>query len=170
MSEFETRYHRMTVTATSPDGEITGTMNNQLRLSVTFVHEDAFYDYDGEALAHQLGALLRGLDAGRQRGVRAIYTQAGMTVSDSDSPHWDANERRYHAGLRELASLGHSATGAIEIAAFGTLTGHQVTIDSHHLGDMELREFLSQLHDAYRNLIQDFREQQQQLLERYLPD
>ena len=161
MTDFGVALDAMTVTVTSPDGNITARLSRRDRVTVAF-RAGSYAEYDAADLARQLGRLLRLLEVGRLRGWRAARSQTGIEAVDHGGTHWDPRRRRYRAAIAELVSEGVSVTELITITAPG-FHDFEVHIDQSAFDGVGESEFLAEFAEAVDDLISDRRAQLRRL-------
>lgn len=153
MTAFTDLIRQVSVTVSSPDRNIVGGCRYTGGADFGFVDPDRFDEYDANSMAWQLGNVLRGLAAGNERAVRAVFDKAERTVRPP-GPHPDAHRRRYRAALAALNTDGISRGRTIAIAARGT-DEYSLSISDSALAKMDARKFIDELRSAYADLMRD---------------
>lgn len=161
MTDFGALLDAMTVTAQSPDGNITAVLSHRDQVEFAFI-EEMFDGYDAAGLSGQLSALLRLLEVGRLRGWRMVRAESGIKPVDRSVAHWDPRRRRYQAAVAEIEAVGMSDSEAVTVSALG-FRGFDVTIDPAGFHDLAEPEFVCELSDAVADFVADYREQIREL-------
>lgn len=170
MTKLTERRERMTITATSPDGNIKVILRRERQIRCEFRTADVFHQYGATDLAMQLSAMLCEMEEGRRRGVRQVYQASGWPVVDPDKPHWDAQRRRYREALREAEARGKSAQGLVLLKSTAVPDRYQVKVHPKAFEELDADGFWNEVYSAYADLRTDAQVKRNELRREYLPD
>lgn len=115
-------FQNLTITATSPDGNIRGKLAAGRRFSFA-LRPGAFERYRRGSAEFQAGQLISTLSAAVATGSRQILERNGVEVVDP-AKLWDPRRRRLHAALSTVPVSAVSPSGAVRIEA----VGDQITV------------------------------------------
>lgn len=115
-------FNKMTITATSPDGNLRGTLTGGRRFTFGF-RPGTFEDYSSGSAELQAGRLISELCAGVRTGSRKILDKHDVEVIES-SALWDKRRRDYHSEVDQISVAGMSGSRTVRVSAMGD----QVTV------------------------------------------
>lgn len=148
---------RMTVTETSPDGQIFSTVTNYTEVRISF--RPGSYDrYDEGELSYQLGRLggktWVAYHRERSEAYRLSQGFSRDELAAAERPSDDPHQRRYEEELNRIQGEGRSTGGAIAIHTVG-MTQWLVEIAPGAVSQLGEEAFLAELHSAIRSLLED---------------
>lgn len=145
---------QMRVRATSPDGNITGTMDGLSGGEISFA-EGTYRHYTERSLEHQLSVLAKLLMVGRRRAQReALEAATGMTASAEDPTKAEPLRRRFLERWAELNSAGMSPSACFYLSATG-MRDYHVVIKDGTLRRLSEPELVDEIRGAITALLDD---------------
>lgn len=122
MTEFGKRLNEMTVRATSPDSNVRAVLRGRGQASISLTSADVLDQYSNvEALAGQIAHAIERVMSGAEQGRRKLVDEFSRLRVD-DTPHWDAERRRYRADRDELPARGKSPHDIVRVETAGLRT------------------------------------------------
>lgn len=141
----------MTVTVTSPDGNIRARLHHRTRVDVEF-RPDTYREYRDAALAQQLTVVAGELTEGCRRARHRILSE----VAQLDAAEADPRLAAYHSERDRIQMYGMSPDGAILLACTGLRDWGVVVRDGTVRSATEL-DFTTQLRAAVFELWRQYR-------------
>lgn len=120
MGEVAERLEDLSVTVSSPDGNIEARVRGGQARSLRF-REGAYPRYTEAALAHQLARTATLLFVGHDRGVQEVMDKAGLHRPRRPSAAIDEAQRRYLAALPEIYATGVGPRELVRLDATGLM-------------------------------------------------
>jgi hypothetical protein len=155
MGEVADRLESVTVTVSSPDGNIEAHVVGGQPRSLT-VRAGAYQRYSESDLAHQLARTAALLFVGRDREVQQIMEDAGLHRARQPSEATDEAQRRYLSALPHIYATGQGPRGLVRLEATGLVQWH-CDIAEGTLRQLSESEFVAEVMGAARDLLQNHR-------------
>jgi hypothetical protein len=155
VGEVADRLESLTVTVSSPDGNIEAQVIGGQPRSLTF-RADAYQQYTEPTLAHQLARIATLLFVGRDREVRQIIEDAGLHRVRQPSEAADEAQRRYLEEIRQIHAIGMGPRELVRFEATGMLDW-RCDIADGTLRYLSEPEFIGEVMGAAQALLQHHR-------------
>jgi hypothetical protein len=147
----------MTVTATSPDGNIHATVFDYKRIRAGFL-PSTFDRYDEPELGHQLARLgITAWIAWSRERMELYRRSLGLTAQEAEQAQsvvYDSHRKQYEAALNAIEAEGASDGRVLHIRTVGMLQWH-VAIEHGALRHYGEHGFLGEIHSAFEALMRD---------------
>ncbi|GAA4951425.1 YbaB/EbfC family nucleoid-associated protein [Actinoplanes utahensis] len=155
--DFGDRLRGMTVTGTSPDGQIRATVSGDMRLELR-LRPGAYDQADERGLSRQLAGLGATTWVAWERERREIYRRyQGLSTEEAEADRRTPRDSRYRLfeeGLRRLECQALSPSEVLHVRTVGMTEWH-VDIEPGTLRRLREPEFVQEVVSAFGGLIQD---------------
>jgi hypothetical protein len=151
----------MIVTARSPDGQISATVQGRDRVRLAF-EPDAYRWYDESNLAHQLGQLATLTWVAYRRTYFELLSEAVGEAVRGPAPAHGHRESAFREGLEQLTMQARSAGGWVFVHS-QALVRWRVEVGPGACRRLPEQEFLAEVDQALRAVLTDYYEQVRRL-------
>jgi hypothetical protein len=156
-ADFGEQLRRMTVSGTSPDGQIRAMISGDMTLRITFAQ--GMWEWSDErTLSRQLAGLGTNVWVAWERERREIYRRSqSLTAEEAEQERrtpGDSRQQDFAAGLRALECEGISPSAVLHIRTRGMINW-QVEIKNGALRQFREREFIDEATAAFAGLMRD---------------
>jgi hypothetical protein len=158
MDSLADQFSRMTVTATSPDGQISAEVSWEGRVLSLKFRPGAYHRYTEVTVAHQLAQTATLLWTRQRRYYREIIDATFENPIHDDAPDIDPRQRTYLDRLGKIIAEGASRDNSVRIRTEG-MTRWEFTVAEGALRKLPEPEFVTQTSDAVAALLTHHRSQ-----------
>jgi hypothetical protein len=156
-ADFGEQLRAMSVSGTSPDGQIRAMISGDLSLRITFP-PGTYEWYDERGLSRQLAGLGTNVWVAWERERREIYRRSqSLTAEEAEQERRnddDSRQQRFAADLRELECEAVSPSAVLHIRTTGMINW-QVEIEPGTLRQFRERDFIGEMTGAFASLMRD---------------
>lgn len=164
MVELADRLEVMMVRVTSGDGNLMARFEGGHELSVK-MRPGSFRSYREDSLARQLGQLFTLVWTGYRRG----YFQAMGAAEESETPDWDARDRRCRQAAAETVAVATSPLRLLRAKAVGLLDW-SVDIKPGALASLDEARLLYEARNVFDAVLSDHNAKVRELIKRTYRD